>query len=109
MADAAAFIRQARPLGVKVALDRFGVGASSFHYLAELSVDYLKIDGQFIRGMIDHESHEAAVRSFVDVARIVGLKTIALHVDNPQVLTRLRDLGVHYARYFSIDLARPRR
>jgi diguanylate cyclase len=102
MADTSAFIRQARPLGVKVALDRFGVGASSFHYLAELSVDYLKIDGQFIRGMIDDELHEAAVRSFVDVARIVGLKTIALHVDNPQVLTRLRDLGVDYAQGFLI-------
>lgn len=102
MTDTAAFIRQARPLGVKVALDRFGVGASSFHYLSELSVDYLKIDGQFIRGMLDHELHEAAVRSFVDVARIVGLKTIALHVDNPMVLTRLRALGVDYAQGFLI-------
>ena len=107
MADTAVFVQQARTLGVKVALDRFGTGAGSFHYLEELSVDYLKIDGQLIRGLLDHQLHEAAVRSFVEVARIVGVKTIALHVDDPQVLTRLRCLGVDYAQGFLVHRPAP--
>ncbi len=96
--DAAAFIQQARALGVRVALDDFGAGASSFGYLKTLKVDMIKIDGQFIKDLIDDPLDDAAVRCFVDVARVLGLKTVAEFVDRPEILQRVRDIGIDYAQ-----------
>ena len=98
LADAAIFIRQVREAGVKVALDDFGAGASSFGYLKTLPVDYLKIDGQFIRDLLSDPLDDAAVRCFIDVARLMGLKTVAEFVDNAEVLERLRVIGVDFAQ-----------
>ncbi|MDF1764335.1 MAG: PAS domain-containing protein, partial [Oleibacter sp.] len=77
LADASLFIEQVGNLGVRVALDDFGAGASSFGYLKNLAVDILKIDGQFIQDLVDDPLDDAAVRCFVDVARLIGLKTVA--------------------------------
>ena len=93
MADAAVFIEQARALGTRVALDDFGAGASSFGYLKSLTVDLLKIDGQFIRDLVDDPLDDAAVRCFVDVAGVLGVKTVAEFVDRPEVLQRVREIG----------------
>lgn len=98
MADAAVFIQQVRALGIKVALDDFGAGASSFGYLKSLPVDYIKIDGQFIRDVLDDPLDEAAVRCFVDVARVVGVKTVAEFVDRPAVKDMIRTIGVDFAQ-----------
>lgn len=98
LADAAIFIGQVRAAGVKVALDDFGAGASSFGYLKALTVDYLKIDGQFIRNLISNPLDEAAVRCFADVARLMGLETVAEFVESPEVLERLKEMGVDYAQ-----------
>ena len=98
LADAAIFISQVRAVGVKVALDDFGAGASSFGYLKALPVDYLKIDGQFIRNLISNPLDEAAVRCFADVARLMGLETVAEFVESPEVLQRLKEMGVDYAQ-----------
>ncbi|MFG6462035.1 EAL domain-containing protein [Roseateles sp. DXS20W] len=98
MADAAVFIQQVRALGIKVALDDFGAGASSFGYLKSLPVDYIKIDGQFIRDVVDDPLDEAAVRCFVDVARVVGVKTVAEFVDRPAVKDMIRAIGVDFAQ-----------
>lgn len=98
LADAAIFIGQVRAAGVKVALDDFGAGASSFGYLKTLPVDYLKIDGQFIRNLLSNPLDEAAVRCFADVARLMGLKTVAEFVESPEVLLRLKEMGVDYAQ-----------
>ena len=100
MADAAAFIERIRALGVQVALDDFGAGASSFGYLKTLPVDYLKIDGQFVRDVVDDPLDEAAVRCFAEVARVVGVKTVAEFVDRPEVLAKLRTMGIDYAQGF---------
>jgi len=100
MADAAVFIEQARALGVRIALDDFGAGASSFGYLKTLKVDLLKIDGQFIRDLINDPLDDAAVRCFVDVARVIGVKTVAEFVDRPEILQRVRDIGIDYAQGF---------
>lgn len=105
MTDAAVFIEQVRSLGVWIALDEFGAGASSFGYLKTLKVDLLKIDGSFIQHVIDDPLDAAAVRCFVDVARVVGAKTIAEFVDRPEVLKRMREMGVDYAQ--GIFLHRP--
>jgi diguanylate cyclase (GGDEF)-like protein/PAS domain S-box-containing protein len=107
MADAAVFIEQARALGVRIALDDFGAGASSFGYLKSLQVDLLKIDGSFIRDIIDDPLDDAAVRCFVDVARVVGVKTVAEFVDRPEVYQRVRSIGIDYAQGFLLHRPEP--
>jgi len=107
LGDAAAFIAQIRALGVQVALDDFGSGASSFGYLKNLPVDYLKIDGQFVRDVVDDPLDEAAVRCFAEVARVVGVKTVAEFVDRPEVLARLRSMGIDYAQGFLLHRPAP--
>lgn len=107
LTDAADFIERVRDLGVRVALDDFGAGASSFGYLKSLPVDYLKIDGQFIQGMIDDPLDEAAVRCFIDVAKVVGVRTVAEFVDRPQILERLRAIGVDYAQGYLVHRPGP--
>ena len=107
MADAVVFIEQVRALGVRIALDDFGAGASSFGYLKSLKVDLLKIDGSFIRDLIDDPLDDAAVRCFVDVARVVGVKTVAEFVDRPAVLQRVREIGIDYAQGFLLHRPEP--
>lgn len=107
MADAALFIEQVRALGVRVALDDFGAGASSFGYLKSLRVDFIKIDGQFIRDVVDDPLDEAAVRCFVDVARVVGVRTVAEFVDRSAVLERVRDIGVDFAQGYLVHEPEP--
>jgi len=107
MVDAAQFIDRVRHLGVRIALDDFGAGASSFGYLRTLAVDVLKIDGQFIRGLSEDLLNEAAVRSFVDVARVLGLKTVAEFIDSPATLEQVRALGVDFAQGYLLHEPEP--
>ncbi|MFZ6675923.1 EAL domain-containing protein [Undibacterium sp. Xuan67W] len=107
MADATIFIEQVRALGVKTALDDFGAGASSFGYLKSLSVDFLKIDGQFVKDIIDDPMDDVAVKCFAEVAKVVGVKTVAEFVDKPEVLSRLRDIGIDYAQGFLLHKPAP--
>jgi len=107
LGDAAAFITQIRALGVQVALDDFGSGASSFGYLKNLPVDYLKIDGQFVRDVVDDPLDEAAVRCFAEVARVIGVKTVAEFVDRPEVLAKLRAMGIDYAQGYLMHRPAP--
>jgi diguanylate cyclase len=98
LADAAPFIERIRSLGVQVALDEFGAGTSSFGYLKSLPVDVLKIDGQYVVDLLEDPLAEAAVRCFVDVARVVGQTTLAEYVERSDVLERLHELGVQGAQ-----------
>jgi diguanylate cyclase (GGDEF)-like protein/PAS domain S-box-containing protein len=107
LADASIFIGQVRDAGVRVALDDFGAGASSFGYLKALPVDYLKIDGQFIRDLVSDPLDDAAVRCFVDVAGLLGLKTVAEFIDNSDVLERLRVIGVDYGQGYLLHRPEP--
>jgi diguanylate cyclase (GGDEF)-like protein/PAS domain S-box-containing protein len=100
LTDASSFIEKLKRLGVYIALDDFGAGASSFGYLKHLDVDVLKIDGQFIQNLLTDPLDEAAVRCFIDVANVVGLKTVAEYVDNADVLARIKALGIDYAQGF---------
>jgi diguanylate cyclase (GGDEF)-like protein/PAS domain S-box-containing protein len=107
LADATAFIAEVRSLGVRMSLDDFGAGASSFGYLKALTVDYLKIDGQFIRDLIADPLDRAAVRCFHDVARVIGVKTIAEFVEHQAALDVLREIGVDYAQGYLIHRPEP--
>ncbi len=96
--DAAVFIEAVRNLGVRIALDDFGAGVSSFGYVKTLPIDFLKIDGQFIRDLIGNPLDGAAVRCFREVAEVIGVKTVAEHVEGAATLATLRNLGIDYAQ-----------
>lgn len=105
--DAADFIAAVRERGVRVALDDFGAGAASFGYLKALPVDYLKIDGQFIKNLVHDALDQATVRCFSEVARVLGLKTIAEFVEDEPTLWALRSLGVDHAQGYLVHKPEP--
>lgn len=107
LADASVFIEQVRSLGVRIALDDFGTGASSFGYLKSLKVDFLKIDGSFIQDLVEDALDDAAVRCFVDVSRVVGVRTVAEFVDRPEVHARVQALGVNFSQGFLLHKPEP--
>ena len=105
--DARSFMLEVRQHGVRFALDDFGAGASSFGYLKQLPVDFLKIDGQFIRALTTDPLDQAAVRCFSDVARVLGIKTIAEFVDNQKTVEALQQMGVDYAQGYHFHKPEP--
>lgn len=107
MTDACLFISHARGLGLRIALDDFGAGASSFGYLKNLQIDLLKIDGQFIRDILENPLDEAAVRCFADVSKVINVETVAEFVDRVEVLERVKDMGIQYAQGFYIHKPEP--
>ena len=94
-----------KALGCQFSLDDFGSGMSSFGYLKELPVDYIKIDGMFVRGMIDDPVNTVFVQSIVNIASVMGIKTVAEYIETTEVLTKTIEMGVSYAQGFL--LARP--
>jgi len=99
------FMRALKKLGCKFSLDDFGSGLSSFTYLKNLPVDYLKIDGQFIRNVVDDSVDESMVKAISDVGHAMGIETIAERVETKRVLEKLGALGVEFAQGYYI--ARP--
>ncbi|PWK34058.1 EAL domain-containing protein [Cupriavidus plantarum] len=98
LAEASSFIGSMRVHGVRFALDDFGAGAASFGYLRNLDVDYLKIDGQFIRGLSSDRVNQATVRCIRDVANITGQFTVAEFVETEAVESLLREIGIDFAQ-----------
>jgi len=99
------FMESLKALGCKFSLDDFGSGLSSFTYLKNLPVDYLKIDGQFIRNVADDSVDESMVKAISEVGQAMGIETIAERVETKQVLEKLGALGVEFAQGYYI--ARP--
>jgi len=99
------FMQALKKLGCKFSLDDFGSGLSSFTYLKNLPVDYLKIDGQFIRNVAEDSVDESMVKAINEVGRAMGIETIAERVETKEVLDKLSELGVEYAQGYYI--ARP--
>jgi diguanylate cyclase (GGDEF)-like protein/PAS domain S-box-containing protein len=99
------FMQELKKLGCKFSLDDFGSGLSSFTYLKNLPVDFLKIDGQFIRNVVDDTVDESMVRAINQVGNAMGIATIAERVESKEVLDKLSALGVKYAQGYYI--ARP--
>jgi EAL domain-containing protein (putative c-di-GMP-specific phosphodiesterase class I) len=98
MEQAREFAARLRRLGCRFALDDFGAGFSSFQYLKHLPLDYLKIDGEFIRGLASSPTDRLVVKAMVDIARGMGMKTIAEFVEDAETVSLLRDLGVDYSQ-----------
>ncbi|WP_181918266.1 PAS domain S-box protein [Wenzhouxiangella sp. 15181] len=94
------FMRSVRALGIKVMLDDFGSGLSSFGYLKTLPVDYLKIDGELVKDIAEGRIDLAMVEAIHRVGEIIGIPTVAEHVSSREILERLEELGVQYAQGF---------
>jgi diguanylate cyclase (GGDEF)-like protein len=107
LSKAADFIAALRALGCRFALDDFGVGMSSFTYLKHLPVDFLKIDGSFVRSMLDDPVDRALVETIHRIGHVHGMQTIAEAVESDAVLEALRAIGVEYAQGFGIALPEP--
>ncbi len=107
LAEASLFLRSVRASGIRIAMDDFGAGMSSFGYLKQLSVDYLKIDGQFVQGLGKDPLDLVSVRSFCGVAEALGIQTIAEYVETTGQLEILRELGVDYAQGFLLHRPEP--
>ncbi|MEO1889551.1 MAG: EAL domain-containing protein [Cycloclasticus sp.] len=91
-------VSKIRELGCQFALDDFGAGFSSFNYIKNFPVEYLKIDGQFINNLATDHADQVLVKSMIDVAHSLGKKAIAEYVSNAEILRVLKELGVDYVQ-----------
>jgi EAL domain-containing protein (putative c-di-GMP-specific phosphodiesterase class I) len=102
LSSATHFINSLHKIGCLFALDDFGSGLSSFAYLKNLPVDYLKIDGVFVRDIVNDPIDLAMVKSINEIGHVMGMKTIAEFVENEEILETLRVIGVDYAQGYGI-------
>ncbi len=107
LVQATHFISLLKDRGCMFALDDFGSGFSSFSYLKELPVDFLKIDGSFVRDICNDSVNLAMLRSINEIGHVMGKKTIAEFVEDGDVLNALRAVGVDYAQGFEIGRPMP--
>jgi diguanylate cyclase (GGDEF)-like protein/PAS domain S-box-containing protein len=107
MEQARAFADRLTSLGCRFALDDFGAGFSSFYYLKYLPLNYLKIDGDFITSLTSSVTDQLVVQSMVDIARGMGMKTIAEFVEAPETAAMLKDKGVDYSQGYYHGRPRP--
>ncbi len=101
------FIQSLKELGCQFSLDDFGTGLSSFGYLKHFPVDYLKIDGSFVRGILHDPIDREMVRSINEIGHLTGKLTIAEFAENEEIIQVLRELGVDYAQGYGISQPRP--
>jgi diguanylate cyclase (GGDEF)-like protein/PAS domain S-box-containing protein len=101
------FVSEVRRLGAQIALDDFGSGLSSFRYLKMLSVDFLKIDGSFVRGMLESHNDKAMVAAIHQVGHTMGIYTIAEHVEHEDIIGQLQEMGVDYAQGYALGYPIP--
>jgi len=97
------FIEEVRNMGCLFALDDFGAGMSSFSYLRSLSVDFIKIDGEFVRNMDNDKMDHAIVEAINNIGHVAGLKTIGEYAETEKIIQNLKDLHVDFAQGYAIE------
>ena len=105
MEQAIEFIGELRGMGCKFSMDDFGRGSSNFANLRSMPLDFIKIDGSFVRNIVDDELSRSIVQSIRNASHILGIQCVAEFVEDDEILELVRDLGVDYAQGYSI--ARP--
>lgn len=103
-AKAQEFISEVVNFGCKFSLDDFGAGFSSYSHLKNLKVHTLKIDGSFVKGIIDSPADLAMVKSMNEIAHFLGMKTVAEYVETPLILEKLREIGVDFAQGYAVHI-----
>lgn len=106
LSDAADFIKRFKTTGCTFSLDDFGSGMSSYGYLKSLPVDYLKIDGVFVKEMATNPNDYAVVKSINEIGHFMGKKIIAEYVQDDETIQLLKDLGIDYAQGYGIEKPR---
>ena len=107
LAKAQSFMRRLQDLGCQFALDDFGTGVSSLAYLKDLSVNYLKIDGSFVRDAMVNTRSESMIKAIAQLAKVMCMETIAEYVETDMLRARMTDLGVDYGQGFAMGKALP--
>lgn len=107
LSNATRLIQALRAMGCRFALDDFGVGMSSLTYLKQLPVDYLKIDGGFVRGMLQDKGDYAMVEMINRIGQTLGKKTVAEFVESREIAEALMGMGVDYAQGYAIARPKP--
>lgn len=107
MSNAIKFIQLLKGVGCRFALDDFGSGVSSFAYLKQMPVDYIKVDGSFVSNILNDPVDFEMVRSINDIARVMGIQTIAESVESDEILHLLQKLGVSFGQGYHIDKPSP--
>ena len=105
--DAKDFVDELRKIGCRFALDDFGRGTYSFRYLKELNVDFVKIDGSFVRNMLKDPMDLVMVRSINEIARLSNAATVAEYVETADILAKLAELGIDYAQGYAVGRPMP--
>jgi len=101
------FLRTLQALGCQFALDDFGTGVSSLAYLKDLSINYLKIDGTFVRDSVGNTRSESMIKAIAQLAKVMCMETIAEYVETDLLRARMADLGVDYGQGFAMGKAQP--
>ncbi len=107
LSSAVNFVKKLKELGCKFSLDDFGVGFTSFVHLIEMNVDYLKIDGSFIRNLPDNERNRVLVKSISEMSKSLGIKTIAEFVESDATIDILKSTGIDFAQGYLVGRPSP--
>lgn len=107
LSKASLFIRELKAFGVQFALDDFGSGMSSFTYLKNMPIDYLKIDGHFVRDVTLDVVHRTMLKSIHQIGHVMQIKTIAESVENESVRQILEKIGIDLVQGYAIDIPHP--
>jgi Amt family ammonium transporter len=107
LAKAQHFMRTLQDLGSTFALDDFGTGVSSLAYLKDLPVDYLKIDGSFVRDALASARSESMIKAIAQLAKVMSMKTIAEYVETDNLRLKMTELGVDYGQGFAMGRSLP--
>jgi len=107
LGEAQEFIARLRKLGCRFSLDDFGSGLSSFAYLRSLHVDFLKIDGVFVRDIASNDINRALVRAINEVGHVMGIQTVAEFVEDEAALKVVREIGIDFAQGYAVGKLRP--
>ena len=107
LSNAIRLIQALRSMGCRFALDVFGVGMSSLTYLKQLPVDYLKIDGGFVRDMLQDKGDHAMVEMINRIGQTLGKKTVAEFVESREIAEELMNMGVDYVQGYAIARPKP--
>jgi len=105
--NAKTFLTQLQGLGCLTALDDFGSGLSSFGYLRNLPIDYIKIDGLFIKQISQDQTSRVMVEAIHSIGRTMNLKTIAEFVESEEILEVVRSIGIDYAQGYHLGKPEP--